>query len=164
MRRAVVVFLGGGIGSCVRAVLLQATSGWNSSFPLVVWLINLLGAFGLGVVFVLADEADLMSVEVRLLLAVGVLGGFTTFSTFAWGADVLARDNHPFLALIYVLSTLVGGIVAAAAGVLGGRELVSLLERLAEGVLRRLETGRRRTGVPEQDMALIETDDREESA
>ena len=88
MRRAVIVFVGGGLGSCLRAVVLSWLSVWSTWLP--VLLVNLVGSFVIGVVFALADEAGLLRAETRLFVAVGLLGGFTTFSTFGWGVDLLA--------------------------------------------------------------------------
>ena len=122
MRSPLIVFVGGGIGSCLRGALLGWLSGWGGSLPAPVLLANLLGSFVLGVVFVLADEAKLLGVEARLFLAVGVLGGFTTFSTFAWGADVLLADSggRP-VAVAYLLASVLGACCPCGSGlVLGG--------------------------------------------
>ena len=163
MRRALVVFLGGGIGSSVRALLLAWLGAGGATAP--VLLANLLGAFALGVVFVLADEVGLLRVQARLFLAVGVLGGFTTFSTFGWGADLLLARHTGDAAFTYLAASIGGGVAAVAAGLLAGRELVLLLERLAMGILGRLEErGLRRMGDARADMDVIEAEDREESA
>ncbi|HVC82211.1 MAG TPA: CrcB family protein, partial [Chloroflexota bacterium] len=76
MPRVLIVFLGGGAGATLRAVLLAGLNSWGATSP--VLLVNLLGASVLGFVYVLADEAGLLSSPARLFLAVGVLGGFTT--------------------------------------------------------------------------------------
>jgi fluoride ion exporter CrcB/FEX len=57
MRRLLLVFVGGGCGACLRALLLAWLQPWGVSLPVPVLLANLLGAFLLGVVSVLADEA-----------------------------------------------------------------------------------------------------------
>jgi CrcB protein len=163
MQRLGIVFLGGGIGSCLRAVLLVWLAPTGATVP--VLLINLFGAFALGVVFVLADEAGLLRVQARLFLAVGVLGGFTTFSTFGWGADLLLAQHDTTLALGYLAASVAGGGAAVAAGLVAGRELVVGLERLAIGLLGRLEqSGRGRSGEARAAMDTQETEDREESA
>ncbi len=163
MRRALIVFLGGGIGSSVRALLLAWLGAGGATAP--VLLANLLGAFALGVVFVLADEAGLLRAQARLFLAVGVLGGFTTFSTFGWGADLLLARHATDVAFGYLVASIGGGVAAVAAGLLAGRELVVLLERLAIGLLGRLEErGLRSIGDARADMDVIEAEDREESA
>jgi CrcB protein len=166
MRRAVIVFVGGGIGSCLRAVVLAWLSAWSTWLP--VLLVNLVGSFAIGVVFALADEAGLLRAETRLFVAVGLLGGFTTFSTFGWGADLLAGRGAGALALTDVVVSVVGGVAAAGAGVVAGREIVVALERAAVGLLGRLdERGLRRAGNARLERASREAgtrQDREESA
>jgi CrcB protein len=163
MRRTVIVFVGGGMGSCLRAVVLARLSAWSAWPP--VLLVNLVGSFVLGVVFALADEAGVLRAETRLFVAVGVLGGFTTFSTFGWGADLLAGRGAGALALVDVVASVVGGVVAAGAGVVAGRESVVALERAAAGLLGRLdERGLRRTGTSRGERAAGTREDRQESA
>jgi CrcB protein len=60
----------------------------------------------------------------RPFLCVGVLGGWTTMSTFAVEADLLVRDGHAGTAAVYVLVTTVVGLIATSAGLLGGRRAV----------------------------------------
>jgi CrcB protein len=163
MRRVVIVFVGGGIGSCLRAVVLAWLSAWSTWLP--VLLVNLMGAFAIGVIFALTDEAGLLRAETRLFVAVGLLGGFTTFSTFSWGADLLAGRGAGALALVYVMASVVGGVAAAGAGVVAGREIVVALERTAVGVLGRLdERGLRQTGTSRRESDAGTRQDREESA
>jgi CrcB protein len=158
--RVAAVFLGGGLGACARFLLLQVLSPWSTRLPLPVLLVNVIGSFLLGVVFVLADEADLMRSTTRLFLAVGVLGGFTTFSTLGWGADTLIGGGHTFTALIYIVASLIGGMIAVAGGVETGREIVRGAPRLARGAL----AGRYspRNASPPEDMTSIETDNRDD--
>jgi fluoride exporter len=163
MRRAVIVFVGGGIGSCLRAVVLAGLSAWSTWLP--VLLVNLVGSFVIGVVFALADEAGLLRAETRLFAAVGVLGGFTTFSTFGWGAALLAGRGAGGIALAYVVASVVGGVAAAGVGVVAGREVVVALERPAVGLLGRLdERGLRQRGASRRESAAGTRQDREESA
>ena len=72
MRRLMIVFAGGGVGSCLRALVLAWLAPWAATLPAPVLLANLVGAFVLSVVVVLADEAGLLRPETRLFLAVGV--------------------------------------------------------------------------------------------
>ena len=114
MRRAVIVFVGGGIGSCLRAVVLAWLSSWSTWLP--VLLVNLVGSFVIGMVFALADEAGLLRAETRLFVAVGVLGGFTTFSTYALEGLLLYNEGSLRLAVVSFLGPVVAGLLAAAAG------------------------------------------------
>lgn len=162
MRGPLTVFVGGGIGSCLRAALLEWLAGWGGALPAPVLLANLLGSFLLGVVFVLADEAKLLGVEVRLFLAVGVLGGFTTFSTFAWGADVLlAGYGGRLVAVAYLLASLLGGVLSVWLGLGVGRLLSRVLghhEATSESRLGAPEE--RRPGDSARGMGAGEAEDR----
>jgi CrcB protein len=163
MRRLMIVFTGGGEGSCLRALLLAWLAPWAATLPVPVLLANVVGAFVLGVVVVLADEAGLLRSETRLFLAVGVLGGLTTFSTFGWGADLLIAQRAGGAALIYVGASLAGGVVAVVAGLVVGRELVVALERAAVALLERLEErGLRRIGRAQGPLTTSEAESRAE--
>jgi fluoride exporter len=160
VRRGVLVFIGGGVGACLRALTLQWLAPWGS-LPAVL-MVNVLGACLLGATFVLADEVELMGVESRLFVAVGLLGGFTTFSTFVWSADVAAGTGHLMLAIIYVTASAVGGVLACVLGIVGAREAIAVLERRNRGVRFQQIRGPRHA-LP-RDMEVIETEDRDESA
>ncbi len=144
MRRVSLVFVGGGLGSALRGLWLAwlAPSGATSA----VLLANLIGAFILGVVFILADEAGLLRAGTRLFLAVGVLGGFTTFSTFAWGVDLLVAQGSRDALLDYVIASVGGGAMAVIAGLMAGREFMLLARRMPLPLSGRRDTrGPRRT-------------------
>src|SRR2546423_7045959 len=163
MRRAVIVFVAGGSGSCLRAVVLARLSSCRPWLP--VLLVSLVGSFVIGMVVALADEAGLLRAGTRLFVVVGLLGGFTTFSTFGWGADLLAGRGAGGIALAYVVASVVGGVAAAGAGMVAGREVVVALERAAVGLLARLdERGPRRTGTSRRESAAGTREDRQESA
>jgi len=161
MRCVLIVFVGGGIGACLRALLVAWLAPWSAVLPLPVLLANLLGSFALGVVFVLADEARVLSTETRLFVAVGVLGGFTTFSTFAWGADLLLSNAASLgIGLAYIAVSMVGGILAVWAGLRCGRAVAATLKyRGIEPLLSR-QTGRTQVGEAAADIATIEAEDR----
>ena len=161
MRRVLLVFLGGGCGAMARALCLAALASWDRLLPGSVLAVNLLGAFLLGLVVALADEAGLLRAPTRLFLAVGVLGGFTTFSTFGWGAALMVGHNQAGAALLYLAASLAGGLLAVGAGLVAGRELVGGLERAALAILQRLDgRGRRRLGRVKVDIGSIEAEDR----
>lgn len=161
MRRILLVFLGGGIGASLRALALARLTSGNGYLPANVLLVNLLGAFALGVVFVLADEAGLLRAGTRLFVAVGVLGGFTTFSTFGWGAAVLVGNGEGAAAAIYVEASVAGGIIAVIFGMVVARKTVGVLERGALALLLRLNAqGQRRYHDIRVDMGSIEAETR----
>jgi len=161
MRRPVIVFLGGGIGACLRALLLRWLAPWGVLLPLPVLVANVLGAFVLGAVYALADEAGLLRAETRLFLAVGILGGFTTFSTFGWGADLLFGRGSDSAALIYLTASVVGGVAAVAAGMAAARLLAAMAERTGvRPISRPTAAGPRRRPDAQSDIAAVEAEDR----
>jgi CrcB protein len=163
MRRVLLIFVGGGTGACLRALLLAGSASWGATLP--VLLANLFGSFLLGVVFVLADEAGLLSPPTRQFLAVGVLGGFTTFSTFGCGTDLLVAHGRAADAFQYLVASVGGGVAAVIVGLMAGRELVRALERGAMVVPRKPKaSGSRRSKTIKSAMAGIEAEDREVSA
>lgn len=118
------VFLGGSLGTLLRYAVAEVTPK-PAGVPVAIVAINVVGAFALG--FVLEalsrrgpDEGRRRAV--RLLVGTGVLGGFTTYSALAVDTDTLLAAGRGGMALAYAGSTLVLGLVAAAAGVaLGAR-------------------------------------------
>jgi len=86
-------------------------------FPWTTFTINVSGAFVLGLVLTLLLERVGATRYVRPFFCVGVLGAWTTMSTFAVEGDLLVKDGHAATAVAYVLATLVVGIAATWAGV-----------------------------------------------
>ncbi len=111
--------LGGAFGSVIRyLVQVLAVQRFGPGFPVGTFAINVLGSFLIGVVIELAQTRALgMTTELRTFLAVGVLGGFTTFSSFSFEALTLIRDGAPGLATAYALGSVALGVGAALAGV-----------------------------------------------
>ena len=84
----------------------------KSEFPWATILINLSGSFLLGIVAaVWAKDHPL-----RLLLGIGFLGGYTTFSTFSLEVLEQLRSNHPFLAILNLAIQVIGGVLVCALG------------------------------------------------
>lgn len=95
----------------------------TGSFPWATFVVNATGSFALGFVLVLFLERFPPSRRLRPFVATGVLGAFTTYSTFAVETDLLVRDGHPGLAAAYAVATLVAGLAAVRAGMVVGRAL-----------------------------------------
>ena len=114
------VALGGALGSVTRygsGVFIGQV--WRSSFPLATMLINIVGSLAMGLLIgVLARTTPTWQEDARLFVAVGVLGGFTTFSAFSLDAIALFERGEVGQALIYVLLSVVVSIVALFAGLL----------------------------------------------
>ena len=118
MRNLIMVGLGGFTGSVFRYLI----SGWiqrlsdSPFFPYGTLGVNILGCLLIGLLDGWADNVELFSPPVRLFLLVGLLGGFTTFSTFGYETMALLRDREAPAALLYVGLHLILGFAAVAIG------------------------------------------------
>ncbi len=122
MRNALLVFLGGGLGSVLRYLTVLGITRYfpRSTFPWGVFTANILGSFILGFLCVL----PMMKVKDQapwLLASTGFLGGYTTFSTLANDSYVLLSGGHSWLALANALGSILIGVTAAALGWFCGR-------------------------------------------
>jgi len=117
------VGLGGFLGSGMRFAL----SGWaqrlfqHSQFPVGTLTVNVLGCFLIGLIGGLAEQRQVVEPGVRLFLLVGVLGGFTTFSTFAYESLALAQDAEYFRMMLNVMLQVLVGFSAAWFGLVLAR-------------------------------------------
>ena len=127
MQNILAVATGGAIGSVLRyAVGFAFVQRFGPGFPWGTLFINVTGSLLIGIIAELSTtRAFGISPVLRVLLAVGVLGGYTTFSTFALDALTLTAERAQLLALAYVLGSVVFSILAAFAGVVAVRSLSS---------------------------------------
>lgn len=112
----VAVALGGALGAVSRYVLgswIQGMAG--GSFPWGTWTVNALGSLLLGFAMVWLTET-LASAELRLFVAMGFLGSFTTFSTFSLETVELVREGLWMRAGVYSLGSVAVGVLAVVAG------------------------------------------------
>lgn len=107
---------GGALGAEARYGIGVALPHTPSSFPWSTLLINAVGCFLIGVLMVLITEVLSAPRLLRPFLGVGVLGGFTTFSTYAVDAHRLLLAGRPDLALAYVAGTLAAAMAAVWTG------------------------------------------------
>jgi len=115
----IAVALGGAIGSMIRYMLGLAANAGN--WPWGTWIANVLGSFCIGFLFVWGK--DKWSPQLYLLFTTGLLGGFTTFSTFSLETVQFFLQGHPWRGLLYVISSVGIGIFAAYAGYWAGKHL-----------------------------------------
>lgn len=116
------VFVGGGLGSVLRYAFATAVQrALPDPFPSGTFLVNLAGCFAIGLVGALGLERAALSPEARTFLMVGILGGFTTFSSFAWETLGLLSVRDVARAALYVGGSVVLGLLGAAAGRALGR-------------------------------------------
>ena len=119
------VGVGGFLGANARYVLVGVISErLGAAFPYGTLIVNLTGSLAIGVVLVLLTERLAADPAWRLLLVVGFLGGYTTFSSYTFEALALAETGQWGRALWYVVGSNVLGLVAAFAGMLLARAAV----------------------------------------
>lgn len=117
MMNLLAVGLGGCLGSIARYWLATAMHRqFGHGFPYGTLAVNLLGCFLLGSVIGLVEHRQMFAPGTRLFLTVGVLGGFTTFSTFGWETFDLLRNHQHLLAMGNVAANVVVGTTAVLAG------------------------------------------------
>jgi CrcB protein len=116
MMLAIAVGLGAAAGAVARYLLDRAVAERRASpFPVGTWLINISGAFVLGLLVGLAAHHGLGATTVAVI-GTGVCGGYTTFSTFSYETIRLAEEGSPLLAAANIAGSLLAGLLAAAAG------------------------------------------------
>ena len=119
LRNILIVGTGGFIGSVMRyLVQVFVEKGLASTFPWGTFVANMVGSLIIGIVFGLAEKGDLLSSEWRMFLAVGVCGGFTTFSSFAYNNLNLLKDHSYGQLLWNVGGSLFVGILAVYLGII----------------------------------------------
>jgi len=107
------VVIGGGTGALVRFVTGSAIMGrFGGSFPLGTLVINVSGSFLIGLLMTLLTERFKLDPNWRLLLVVGFLGGYTTFSSFEWETWTTVRDGGLWTGLLNVGLSVVLGYLA----------------------------------------------------
>ncbi|RJQ45659.1 MAG: fluoride efflux transporter CrcB [Nitrospiraceae bacterium] len=118
---------GGAIGTIIRYTMSGLTyKALNSVFPWGTLCVNLTGSFIIGILWGFFDIENL-SPNTRNFVFVGILGGFTTFSTFTLESFNLLRDKEIGLALANILASNILGIVLVFAGFLVSRHIINFI-------------------------------------
>ena len=117
MVRIMMVAAGGGLGSVLRYLV----QGWgqrlsNGSFPVGTLTVNVIGCLVIGFLNYAFTGALLIRQEYRIALTVGVLGGFTTFSSFGWETFAMANDGQGLRAIMNLLLSVALGFCAVLVG------------------------------------------------
>lgn len=120
----VLVFIGGGIGAVARyglqGVVYRIT---GSGFPYGTLVVNILGCFVIGVLMTAFQERFAVNPSLRMFLTIGILGGFTTFSTFSYETMALVREGSYWFGLLNAGGSLVTCLAATWAGSVMGKIL-----------------------------------------
>nr|WP_166911320.1 fluoride efflux transporter CrcB [Saccharococcus thermophilus] len=113
----VVVGFAGIVGALLRYYLgLFVGDWWNGLFPLATWLTNMIGCFALGWMTTYLPRLSNLPPYVATALGTGLVGSFTTFSTFSVETVQLLRASHWGMALFYVFLSLCGGLAMSWLG------------------------------------------------
>jgi len=117
LSRYLVIFIGGGTGSLVRYAAGSAIMRrFGGKFPLGTLVINVTGAFLIGFLMTLLTERLKLDPRWRLLLVIGFLGGYTTFSSFEWETYAAIRDGGLWVGLLNLVSSIMLGYIAVWLG------------------------------------------------
>lgn len=119
IKNILIVGMGSFFGGISRYLLSKYVQGSIiSTFPYPTFVVNIVGCFIIGLIFGISQKGTLLSAELKLLLAVGFCGGFTTFSTFANENLALIKDGNFFFFTIYSTLSVFLGILSTYLGVL----------------------------------------------
>jgi CrcB protein len=117
MEKYLIVLLGGALGSLARYLAgTTIMSRFTGRFPLGTVIVNVTGCFLIGAIMTLLTEKTAPQPNWRLFLVVGLLGGYTTFSSFAWETYAAARDGSPWIGLFNVITSVILGYFAVWLG------------------------------------------------
>ena len=118
-----IVGTGGFIGSVMRYLLqVFIENKLLSTFPLATLIANITGSFIIGVVFALAEKS-MMNSEWRIFMSVGICGGFTTFSAFAFNNFNMIKEHTWNQLFLNIGGTMILGILAVYLGIILVREI-----------------------------------------
>lgn len=122
MRNILIVGVGGFAGSILRYLIsVYSLSVYSGKFPFATFIVNVIGCLFIGLTYGFAERFEWMSPEMRLLIATGFCGGFTTFSAFAFENVRLLQNNEYGLFAGYVILSVVLCILATIAGIMLSR-------------------------------------------
>lgn len=122
MKNYFLVFTGGGIGASLRYWLSGAIHKiLPASFPFGTLFVNLMGCFAIGFLMTILEEKFISDPSLKIFLTIGILGGFTTFSSFSFESIALLRDTEILFASLNIITSILGCLIATIIGILVGR-------------------------------------------
>jgi len=124
MMQTLAIAAGGAVGALGRFWVSSAVYGWlGRGFPWGTLVVNVAGSLAMGFLYVLLVDRMALSAEVRAALTVGLLGAFTTFSTFSLETLNLIEGGEPLKAALNVAVSVLLCLLAAWAGVMLARQI-----------------------------------------
>ena len=118
LKEIIAVFIGGGIGSILRFLLNKIEIISENNFPYSTFISNFLGCFILGLVLGYFIKSENPNSVLFVFLTVGLCGGFTTFSSFSYENLQLLQNGEILTFLVYLLGSLIIGIISVYIGML----------------------------------------------
>jgi len=130
MRKYIYISIGGMLGAILRFALknIQLVS-YSGNFPLNTLLINITGSFILAVFLAIALELLDMDEDIRLGVATGFIGAYTTFSTFCKESALLIISGEYFTAILYIAASALLGLTAAFSGTILAKGIIAKRSR-----------------------------------
>ncbi|MGB8453419.1 MAG: fluoride efflux transporter CrcB [Anaerocolumna sp.] len=126
MRKYILISIGGFIGAILRYVVRSVPIGhYNGRLPLNTLIINVTGSFVLALVLTAAYAAIKLKADIRLGIATGLIGAYTTFSTLCKETESLLSKGDYFTAISYVTISALLGVGAVYLGTVLGKKIVS---------------------------------------
>ncbi len=113
---AVYLIIGGALGTLTRYYVADRIGAWADSGALGIFAVNVAGSLAIGLFLGLGEERFNWPFELRVLVATGFLGGFTTFSTLTWQTLQLFEVRDVSYALLNLIGSVVAGMAAVYAG------------------------------------------------
>jgi len=118
------IAIGGALGTLARYLLEATYTTASGHFPATTLLINLSGSLAIGFLVPFSDKLTPKFPLARPLLVVGLLGGWTTYSTVAVEAVLLGKGGHIGLSAAYLAATVFGGVALVAVGAAAGHKVI----------------------------------------
>ncbi len=125
MMRFLLICLGGAIGTGARYLTASwAASAFGAAFPFGTLIVNVVGSFLLAMIMHIGGASEMISADVRMMLTTGVMGGFTTYSTFNYGTTSYFREGAWLLGIANASVTIFGCLAAGVTGLAFARLIV----------------------------------------
>ena len=122
MSEIIAIALGGALGALSRFWAVALASLWlDDEFPYGILIVNVLGSFAIGIVFVFLVERAMLPIAWRSAVMVGFLGAFTTFSAFSLQTIGLLEAGRFLAASVYIIGSVLICVMAAALGMFFAR-------------------------------------------
>lgn len=119
MKTILLIGSGGFIGSIARYGLnLLVHKIVSTTFPLGILLVNIIGCLAIGLIYGMANKAGWLTNDWKAFLAIGICGGFTTFSSFSYDNIKLLQSGQLLQAFLYIAASLIIGLLMTWIGIL----------------------------------------------